>query len=66
MEIRLNLMPINRNNDEESFIYERDNPIYDILKSIPKKIVHNKKEYKFQDSSLSLYLEILDLYYGEI
>ena len=37
MEIRLNLTQMNRNYDEEVCLYERDNPLYDALISIPKK-----------------------------
>lgn len=66
MEIRLNLIPTNRNCDEEVCLYERDNPLYDTLISIPKKITFKDKQYKFYDSHLSLYLEIFDLYYKEI
>ena len=66
MEIRLNLTRMNRNFDEENIIYERDNPLYDTLISIPKKITFKDIQYKFRDSHLSLDREIFDLYYGEI
>lgn len=66
MEIRLNLMPMNRNYDEEVCLYERDNPLYITLISIPKKISFKNIKYAFYDSHLSLDLNILDLYYREI
>lgn len=66
MEIRLNLMPMNRNYDEEVCLYEKDNPLYITLISIPKKITFKGKEYKFYSNNLSLDSKIFDLYYREI
>lgn len=66
MEISLTLMPTNRNYDYETFLYERDNPLYDTLISIPKKITFKGKEYKFHSNNLSLDSKIFDLYYWEI